>query len=101
MGFRTVVINSRGKLELKLNYLVFRGEDIRRIYIPEISKTKLFMFINLKQFIDIQDYEELIKFMNYNHVNVLFIESKKIDIFTPSEICLLIDEDKCEFVSIF
>lgn len=37
MGFRTVIINSRCKLEYKLNYLVVRGETEKRIFINEIS----------------------------------------------------------------
>lgn len=37
MGFRTVVIKNRAKLDYKLNYLVCRGEVETRIYIPEIS----------------------------------------------------------------
>ena len=37
MGFRTVVINSRCKLELKLNYLVCKGDETQRVFIDEIS----------------------------------------------------------------
>jgi CRISP-associated protein Cas1 len=37
MGFRTVVINSRCKLEYSLNYLVCRDEDEKRICVDEIS----------------------------------------------------------------
>ncbi len=37
MGFRTVVIDSKSKLELSLNYLVVRNEDEKRIHISEIS----------------------------------------------------------------
>ncbi len=37
MGFRTVAINSRCKLEMKLNYLVCRGEETQRIFLDEIS----------------------------------------------------------------
>lgn len=37
MGFRTVVINSHCKLELKLNYLVCKGEQIQRVFLDEIS----------------------------------------------------------------
>ena len=37
MGFRTVLINSRGKLETKMNYLVFKGEETKRIFLNEIS----------------------------------------------------------------
>ena len=37
MGFRTIVINSRCKLELKLNYLVCKGDETKRVFIDEIS----------------------------------------------------------------
>lgn len=37
MGFRTVVVNSRSKLECRLNFLIVRGETERRIYINEIN----------------------------------------------------------------
>lgn len=37
MGFRTVIVNSRSKLEFRLNYLVIRGEKEKRIFINEIN----------------------------------------------------------------
>ncbi|MFA6866985.1 MAG: type II CRISPR-associated endonuclease Cas1 [Clostridia bacterium] len=37
MGFRTVVVNSRAKLELRLNYLVYRGEVEKFIHLSEID----------------------------------------------------------------
>lgn len=37
MGFRTVVIKNRAKLDLNLGYLVCRGEEEVKIFIPEIS----------------------------------------------------------------
>lgn len=37
MGFRTVVVNSRCKLEFKMNYLVLRGDETKRIFLDEIS----------------------------------------------------------------
>lgn len=37
MGFRTVVVNSRCKLEFRLNFLIVRGESEKRIYINEIN----------------------------------------------------------------
>lgn len=37
MGFRTVVVNSRSKLEYRLNYLVVRGETEKRVFINEIN----------------------------------------------------------------
>ena len=37
MGWRTVVISSRSKLELKNNYLVVRSDSIKRVHLDEIS----------------------------------------------------------------
>ena len=37
MSWRTVVISRRAKLDLKLNYLVIRGEEVLRIHLSEIS----------------------------------------------------------------
>lgn len=37
MGFRTVIIKNRAKLEFRLNYLVIRGEAEKKIHISEIN----------------------------------------------------------------
>lgn len=37
MAWRTVVINSRAKLDLKMNYLVIRNEEVKKIYIKDID----------------------------------------------------------------
>ena len=37
MGFRTVIVNSRCKLEFRLNFMILRGETEKRIYIDEIN----------------------------------------------------------------
>lgn len=37
MGWRTVVVSSRSKLELKNNYLVVRSDSVRRVHLDEIS----------------------------------------------------------------
>ena len=37
MGFRTVIVNSRCKLETRLNYLVVRGEKEKKIFLNEIN----------------------------------------------------------------
>lgn len=37
MGFRTVIVNSRAKLEFRLNFMIVRGENERRIFIDEIN----------------------------------------------------------------
>ncbi len=37
MGFRTVVVKNRCKIDLNLGYMVCRGEEEKRVFIPEIS----------------------------------------------------------------
>lgn len=37
MGFRTILVSSRCKLEFRLNYLIVRGEQEKRIFINEIN----------------------------------------------------------------
>ena len=37
MGFRTLIVKSRVKLELRLNYLVVRGEVEKKVYLSEIN----------------------------------------------------------------
>lgn len=37
MGFRTVIVKNRAKLEFRLNYLVIRGEAEKKIHISEIN----------------------------------------------------------------
>ena len=37
MGVRTVVIKNRAKLEFRLNSLIVRGEEERKIFIGEIN----------------------------------------------------------------
>lgn len=37
MSFRVVVIKNRMKLDLKLNFMICRGEEEKRVFIPEIS----------------------------------------------------------------
>lgn len=37
MGFRTVIIKNRAKLEFRLNSLIIRGEEEKKVYIGEIN----------------------------------------------------------------
>lgn len=37
MGFRTVIIKNRAKLEFRLNSLIVRGDTEKKIYIGEIN----------------------------------------------------------------
>lgn len=37
MSWRTVVVSSRAKLEMKLNYLIIRSDTAQKIYLSEIG----------------------------------------------------------------
>lgn len=41
MSWRTVVISSRCKLDLKMGYMVIRGEEVRRVFLDEIAVVML------------------------------------------------------------
>lgn len=69
MGFRTVVIKNRAKLEYRLNSLIVRGEEEKKIYVGEINtliiqSTAVSLTASL--------LNELIK----NNVKVIFCDEK-------------------------
>lgn len=69
MGFRTVVIKNRSKLDMRMNYLICRSEEETKVYIPEISylileSTAISMTCAL--------LSELIK----NNVKIIFCDEK-------------------------
>ena len=37
MGFRTVIIKNRAKLEVRLNSLIVRGEQEKKVFLEEIN----------------------------------------------------------------
>ena len=37
MSWRTVIVSNRCKLDLKMGYVVIRGEDTKRIFLDEIA----------------------------------------------------------------
>lgn len=69
MGFRTVLINSRCKLEYKMNYLVCRGDEVKRIFISEISTL---IISNSAVVVTVPLLNELVK----NKVKVIFCDEK-------------------------
>ena len=69
MGFRTVIIKNRAKLEVRLNSLIIRGEQERKIFIGEINtliiqSTAVSLTVSL--------LSELMK----NNVKVIFCDEK-------------------------
>ena len=69
MGFRTVVVKSRCKLEHRLNYLVIRGEDERRIFLSEIN-------VLIVQSTAVSLTAALLSELVKNNVKVIFCDEK-------------------------
>lgn len=69
MGFRTVVVNSRSKLETRLNFLIIRGETERRIYINEINTLII-------QSTAVSLTAALLSELTRNNVKVIFCDEK-------------------------
>ena len=70
MTWRVVNISSRAKLELKMNYLVVRGENIKRIHIDEIS---VLVIENTGCALTVSLLEALWK----KKVNIIFCDSRR------------------------
>lgn len=69
MGFRVVTIKNRCKLEFSLNYLVYRGEEEKRILIDEISTLIIAST-------EIALTTSLLSALVSKNVNVIFCDSK-------------------------
>lgn len=64
----------------------------------ELKLNQLLVFINIKDYIEIEELQELYKYILYKKVNVLLIESKHSKIEIPFEKKLRIDSDFDEFI---
>ena len=69
MGFRTVIVNSRSKLECRLNFLIVRGETEKRIYINEINTL-------IVQSTAVSLTAALLSELVHNNVKVVFCDEK-------------------------
>lgn len=69
MGFRTVVVNSRCKLEFRLNFLIIRSENEKRIFINEINTL-------IVQSTAVSLTVALLSELIHNNVKVIFCDEK-------------------------
>ena len=69
MGFRTVVVNSRCKLEFRLNFLIIRSENEKRIFINEINTL-------IVQSTAVSLTAALLSELIHNNVKVIFCDEK-------------------------
>lgn len=112
MSWRTVIISSRCKLDLKMGYLVVRGEEVRRIFLDEIAillerlldymelvrcydREKLFIFVNLRSYFPDDSIRRFLQTALDHQYRLLLVdawEHPKL----PEEQRLIIDKDLCE-----
>ncbi|MBQ4072486.1 MAG: type II CRISPR-associated endonuclease Cas1 [Clostridia bacterium] len=71
MGFRTVVVKNRAKLDYKLNYLVCRADKETRVFIPEIS-------VLIVESTGVSITSALLSELIKNKVKVIFCDEKHI-----------------------
>ena len=64
--------------------------------VREVFNTKLFIFVNLKDYISDEEYEEIYKYIQLNKINIFLIESKVPKESYNWEKLWIIDEDLCE-----
>ena len=69
MSFRTVVIKERAKLDLRMNYLVYRGSEEKQIFLPEIS-------VLILESTSISLTSALISELVKNNVKIIFCDEK-------------------------
>ncbi len=69
MGFRTIIIKNRSKLDLKMNYLVCRSNEETKVFIPEISTLIL-------ESTAISLTTALISELTKNNVKIIFCDEK-------------------------
>ncbi len=115
MGFRTVVVNSRAKLEFRLNFMIVRCEKERRIYIDEINTliiqstavaiTSALLAELVKRNVKIifcdEEVVELYKHCSMQQVSLLLVENSKNRNRLNTERRIIITEDLCELTEGF
>lgn len=62
----------------------------------EFLKIRLFVFLNLRQFVSDEDLEEIYKYVAYNKINLLLVESTCPEKRLDCEKFKVIDKDLCE-----
>ena len=90
MSWRTVIISSRCKLDLKMGYLVVRGEEAKRIFLDEIA-----ILVNLRSYFPDVSISRFLQSALDHQYRLLLVdawEHPKL----PEEQRLIIDKDLCE-----
>ena len=90
MSWRTVIISSRCKLDLKMGYLVVRGEEVKRIFLDEIA-----ILVNLRSYFPDDSISRFLQTALDHQYQLLLVnawEHPKL----LEEQRLIIDKDLCE-----
>ena len=90
MSWRTVIISSRCKLDLKMGYLVVRREEVKRIFLDEIA-----ILVNLRSYFPDDSISLFLQTALDHQYRLLLVdawEHPKL----PEEQRLIIDKDLCE-----
>ena len=98
MSWRTVIITTRCKLDLKMGYMVVRGEDTKRIFLDETA-----MLLIEKPSVSFTGY--LLEALIEKKKRVIFCDSKRSPVaelapyyqMLALERRITIDSDLCEF----
>lgn len=85
-------ININYKHELLDNLLLLI--DLEKV----LENNNLLIFINLKQYLNKEELQELYKYSIYNHIQLLLIDSQSYGVTLNNEIKLIIDENLDEFM---
>lgn len=85
-------ININYKNELLDNLLLLI--DLEKV----LESNNLLIFINLKQYLNKEELQELYKYSIYNHIQLLLIDSQAYGVTLNNEIKLIIDENLDEFM---
>jgi CRISPR-associated protein Csn2 len=69
--------------------------DYLSVY-QKLINIKCFVFINLKSFLNEEDFKELYQFIEYEKIWLILMESSTREKFFPQEVIRIIDQDLCE-----
>lgn len=64
----------------------------------ELTKVKLLVMVNFKNFITNENSEEFLKFLEYTNLKVLFVESIELQTAFATPQTIIIDNDLCEII---
>lgn len=95
MSWRTVVISSRCKLDLKMGYPLERLIDYMEL-VREFERDKLFVYVNLRSFFSHEEIERFLRTALDHGYRILLIDAQSHEKL-QLENRVTVDNDLCEF----